>query len=574
MPKLKTLLQKHRADFVQWFVQIAVVFVVAATSVPGVNESHYLTKAKHFFDPSFAPGDLFLESGNSHYASTLLAGSLSLFMPLGAVAWVGRCMAWGLLSFAWIRFGQSLRIPRVLAPFVLATWILAVDYGNWAGEWAVGGFEGKSLSYPCVLLGIAAVLQDRWERGWVWLACGVLWHPLVGGWAGLSVGLLWLFSRSAPGFFSQMKWIAVAFAISLLGILPALFGIRGDDPSAIAAQVHVFFRLDHHLRPTTFSETRNWAACVSVTLFLIVAAAWIAAKHFAVSRGNPKGEADEEELRLSLQGSGRLIAIATFAALFAFIGWCIDHYIADSKAATHQPVLAASLLRFYWLRWADIAVPLAWSAVLWQGVGFGFYRISEANGHADDENRVLLARARKVGIALLAPTVLCLSAFRNYQGSDDTVPPADKLVVETFGERRKIEWTDGRSNRYIDWLAVCEWIREKTPTDSLWLTPKYQQSFKWHAERAEVVCWKDVPQDVSSVIEWYRRVKVLTPRVTPSGLVRGWTDEEIIELKEEFGFEYVLIDRTYHAKHEQPPGFELVYPINVVNRSFAVFRIR
>lgn len=574
MPKLKTLLPKHRVDFVQWFVQFAVVFVVAATSVPGVNESHYLTKARHFFDSSFAPGDLFLDSGNSHYASTLLAGSLSLFMPLGAVAWVGRFLAWGFLSFAWIRFGQSLRIPRVLAPFALATWILAVDYGNWAGEWAVGGFEGKSLAYPCVLLGIAAVLNDRWERGWVWLACGVLWHPLVGGWAGLSVGLLWLFSRSAPSFFSQIKWIAVAFAISLLGILPALLGIRGDDPSAVAAQVHVFFRLDHHLRPTTFSESRNWAACVSAALFLVVVAVWFAVKHFALSRQRPQAVADEEELRLSLRGSGRLLAIAAFSALFACIGWSIDHYIADSNAATHQPVLAASLLRFYWLRWADIAVPLAWSAGLWQGVGFGFDRKTESSGDVDDENKVLLARARKVGVALLAPTVLGLSAFRTYQGADDTVPPADKLVVETFGERREVEWKDGRSNRHVDWLAACEWIRKNTPTDSLWLTPKYQQSFKWHAERAEVVCWKDVPQDVPSVIEWYRRVKILTPRVTPSGLVRGWTDEEILELKEEFGFEYVLIDRTYYAKHEQPPRFELVYPVKVVNRSFAVFRIR
>ncbi|MEM7476453.1 MAG: hypothetical protein AAF483_15795, partial [Planctomycetota bacterium] len=242
-----------KAVFVQWFVQIAVIFACIATAVPGINESHYLTKAKHALDSSFAPGDLFLESGDSHLTATYLAGILSLVLPLEMVAWFGRLICWGFLSWAWIHFCRSLKIPALLAPFALASWIFAVHYGHWAGEWAVGGFEGKSLAYPCVLLGLAAAVEKRWKNAWIWLAIAVIWHPLVGGWAGLSLVLVWLFFPGSPSALAQWPWILAAFFISLLGVLPALSGIQGSDPSGVADQVHVFFRLDHHQRPTTLA---------------------------------------------------------------------------------------------------------------------------------------------------------------------------------------------------------------------------------------------------------------------------------------------------------------------------------
>src|SRR5688500_11446594 len=48
--------------------EIALVFVVFATyaawPVPDVNEAHYLTKARHFWDPAWVAGDFFLDSAD------------------------------------------------------------------------------------------------------------------------------------------------------------------------------------------------------------------------------------------------------------------------------------------------------------------------------------------------------------------------------------------------------------------------------------------------------------------------------------------------------------------------------
>ena len=108
------------------------------------------------------------------------------------------------------------------------------------------------------------------------------------------------------------------------------------------------------------------------------------------------------------------------------------------------------------------------------------------------------------------------------------------------------------------------------PTDSLWLTPKYQQTFKWYAGRAEVVSWKDVPQDNTSIIEWYQRLQQCNPPRGSDGAVRGWTTEELLELAKRYRFQWVLVDRTYQA---EPPLLECKYPILIDNRSFAVFYI-
>jgi hypothetical protein len=124
--------------------------------------------------------------------------------------------------------------------------------------------------------------------------------------------------------------------------------------------------------------------------------------------------------------------------------------------------------------------------------------------------------------------------------------------------------------RYVDWLAVCQWIQENTPADSLWLTPPYQQTFKWYAGRAEVVCWKDVPQDNAAIIQWYRRLQQCKLPRHSNGKPRGWNADELIELAREYRFQWILVDRTYQ---DQPPLLESKYPLLVDNRSFAVFYI-
>ena len=542
-----------KKSFVQCFVHFLVVFVCVFQSTPGINESHYLPKAKHVWNSSFAPGDLFLMSHDSHWLATNFAGLLSLIAPLTAVAWIGRLVSWSLFAWAWTDLCRALRLSPILSPLALASFYFAILYGHWAGEWAVGGFEAKAIAYPFVLKGVAACLRHRWTHVWLWMGLAVAWHPLVGGWAGLSVGIVWLIgtlkspARLYANTRTQLPWLIGGGLIGLVGVLPALSGLGGPDRigKLVASQVHVYYRLAHHMCPRKFVDERHWAAACSL---LALGVATVAALRLC------KRPADSRDQQGSCEPMRTLLLIAWISVGFALCGLLLDFGL-----ASYQPTLASKLLRFYWFRWSDVAVSLAWTLTFWMCVSET--ALGQPGAGKDNGLQRLYGKAF-MGVGAVV-VVLCLyqHVISRWQNS---VPPADELVVNSTGPH--LVPTD----RYIDWLAVCAWIRENTPTDSLWLTPKYQQTFKWHAERAEVVCWKDVPQDNASILEWYDRIQNCEPPRSPSGKLAGWSTEDLLRLHRKYGFGWILVDRTIQ---QSPPLLETAYPIDIENRSFAVFRI-
>lgn len=543
--------------FVQYFVHFFVACLLAAQMAPAVNESHYIPKARHVWDSTFAPQDFFLQSHDSHYLASWSAGLPATLLGFTTATWLGRFASWLLMAIAWVHLMRAVRMPALLSPFVLAFWHVAVTLGHWSGEWALGGFEAKSIAYPFVLLGLAAVVCDHWKKAWIYLAIAVAWHPLAGGWAGISVGIYWLFLPELGRRIGE-QWLAfvVAIAIGLIGVLPAAMGLAGEnlDGKVVASQVHVYFRLPHHLSPQTFIPLRHWSA--ATTLFGFAAAtAWysITARH----KKSKTGEDQTDDPETTPSYPGRLAVIAAIAVGFALVGLVIDLFMSQPMPAT-----ASNLLRFYWFRWADVSVPLAGAVLLWLTAAGLPARSLHQTG-----TRILQSRG-----LFVAPLMLVSVGGGVYVATvvnASPIPVADKLVVETTGPIAK------ETDRYQDWLAVCAWIRENTPEDSLWLTPKYQQSFKWHAQRAEVVCWKDVPQDNQSVHQWFERITACEPPRDARGNLRGWTEEEIVRLAVKYEFEWILVDRTIQDK----PILEVAYPSNdglkyIANRSFAVLRLR
>lgn len=529
-----------KVELVQCFVHLLVILLLASEGVPGVNESHYLTKAKHSWDSGFARGDLFLESHNSHFLAGVLAGAAAHVAPLPVVAWGGRLLSWSLFAVAWTLLSRNLRIPRLISPFALAAWYLAVRYGHWSGEWAIGGFEAKSIAYPCVLIGLSAMVAGQWQKVWVWMGLAVALHPVVGGWAGLSVGLVWLVQPELKDrYVGQLRWLACGALIGLVGVIPAASGLSGPDREGgvVASQVHVFMRLAHHMCPRAFAVQRHWAGGASLLALIVVTMLWR-----ALGSG-------QRHVQGGSRGTGLLLQCAWVSVLFSLMGWAIDQFLAPSR-----PDIASKLLRFYWFRWSDVAVPLVWTLTAWQ--------ICLSLRQSPRKDRSESAYGPAVSLGVLATLLVGVGHVRARW--NDSIPAADKLVVDSVGPNQVA------TDRYVDWLAVCRWIRENAPEDSLWLTPKYQQTFKWHAGRAEVVCWKDVPQDNASVLEWYRRIQGCEPPRDPTGKVRQWTTEEVLELSAEYGFRWILVDRTVQTK---PLNLEIMYPINIENRSFAVFRI-
>jgi len=67
-----------------------------------------------------------------------------------------------------------------------------------------------------------------------------------------------------------------------------------------------------------------------------------------------------------------------------------------------------------------------------------------------------------------------------------------------------------RADRYMqdyeDWHDVCEWIANHIDKGPTFLTPRRSQTFKWYTGHAEVVNFKDIPQDAPGIVEWWERI--------------------------------------------------------------------
>jgi hypothetical protein len=132
----------------------------------------------------------------------------------------------------------------------------------------------------------------------------------------------------------------------------------------------------------------------------------------------------------------------------------------------------------------------------------------------------------------------------------------------------RVESPQAETRYFEDWKKVCQFIERSTPEDEVLLTPRHQQSFKWYAGRAEVVNWKDVPQDTLHLIEWRRRFS----DVFPMRLGRRRTTiryEDLLKLQQQYHVRYMIVDRRV-------VGLELplarVYPrSNEMNQTYAVY---
>ncbi len=114
--------------------------------------------------------------------------------------------------------------------------------------------------------------------------------------------------------------------------------------------------------------------------------------------------------------------------------------------------------------------------------------------------------------------------------------------------------------------------------EAVFITPADQQTFKWYADRAEVACWKDMPQDAARIIQWDQRLTNLY-RAVPQQLfgVLGLYDHEILELAAAYGAGYLVVETRFVARREAigyPPDFERVYPPDGSGKStFTVYRL-
>jgi hypothetical protein len=511
---------------------LLVFFALAGDPPPNVNESHYLCRLKHSWDPSWCVGDLFLESADTQVVFIWLFGWITRFASLSATAWIGRLLAWLLLAWGWHTLSWRL-VPKAFASVLSAALFVTLNaHFQLAGEWIVGGVEAKCFAYGLVLFALRELVDRRWNRVFLLLGAATAFHPLAGGWSAVVCGALWLLdwakrkwhnsnrgpanpeSAESTSQLIPVPGLIGGGLLALVGVVPALLLTWNELPDMVAkaSQIYVFERLPHHLALLSLpvEETRSRFVRHGILLLALAVLGMAIRRHAAI----------------------HMVRFAWGAALLAAIGLTIE------IALSYEPQMAARLLRYYWHRLTDFAAPMA---VALAATAF----IVEAIKQRKAWTAWLLVAAIVFPSWHLATVVSQRLTF--------PVPPADARMAD-----------------YDAWLNVCQWVAENTSANSLFLTPRLNHTFKWRTGRAEVVNRKDIPQDARGIVEWDRRIKDIYyyeaawGTVGPIDSICQLGDERVRELAKKYGADYVLSDRSQL----------LTLPRAYWNEEYVVYRIK
>ena len=478
-------------------------FSLVRSPIPGVNESHYLCKARHYWQPEWCRGDLFLESANPHAVFYQAFGGLTTRMSLAQAAlWIrgGQSL---LLAIGWLALSVRCLGDTRRALTAAALFLLLQATGTWSGEWLVGGAESKVWAYGFLMLAAAWGLDRAWMRCAFAGGLAVSMHPVVGCWGAVIAAIGWSLSvlfRSAKkhpldertATYPSIPVLAAALAIfaltSLPGLIPAVQSLAAPSPQ-IASEadfLQVSVRLSHHLDPLTF-PVRAWRDYGLLLLVLGLVRSRLIVRTPAQAR----------------------LEYWMLAALLIAAGGVLAAW--GPRPLKELPLweLRVKALKLYPFRLADMLVPLTVSCT----VAAGLWQLVEER---------LTAWRRSAAIAVLMVVAL-LIAFR--------VPTLDKTLAQQPAAVQ------------ADWQAACQWIRDTTPKDSVLYATNDNWSLRWSAERPEYFSFKDCPQDAASIVEWNRRSWVIYQwklRAFADGRVSA---EELAQLRQETGITHLVCGR-------------------------------
>jgi len=354
--------------------------------------------------------------------------------------------------------------------------------------------------------------------------------------------------------------------LALPGLIPSLGLDRGADwqTATAAHEIYVFERLPHHLilggiQPEYVVRLGLlWA-------FWLVLGWW---ERRAGLHGDRQYEVgDRQECVSSLSDRQECLS-----SLRAFVAAAVIITLAGAAINAMAFVdrgLAANLLRYYWFRLTDVALPLgvalesvamlAWwcrrSACMSVGqvsnLSYGGPHPSPLPAGEGTRGRI----AARCGLGL----VIAVAAFQLGHMTVDRLFPSPP-----------------RSHKMADfeaWHAACAWVGDpmNIPPGARFITPRLAQTFGWYSGHSEVVSWKNVPQDAVDIIEWWRRIRELYMTDEPPPEPR-WHDslaklgaERLKQLGAKYGAEYVIMERT-----DEPLKLDAVYR----NRAYVIYRLR
>lgn len=422
-----------------------------------VNEVDILPLAKQYADPTWIPGDWYLNQPPGYRLLFLaLFGRLTVIWGFLATSMIGRLLCYSLVSSGLVLLGGRLGLSLPLLMLAVGLFLyIGRSQGVAAREWLVGGLEPKSVAYGLLLLAVGLMLEGCYRSMALMLGLAASFHVLVGGWAFLAV-VGWLVLRRKTDF-ANIRYLGsilgiyiVASAFAVLPVLEQLF--TPTPPGSVQpSYVYVFLRLPHHLTPLSWVATW-WLEPLMYLLVLVLSVGLLWR---------------QRQLKFSEQYAARMgLAEFTLIALVPFIlGLVVAPF--DSQG---------NLLQYYPFRLGDIMLPLNTCLLF-----------------ACALEQTFTGKARR---GLLLVCILLLS----WMCSTQAVRFQKRLLdLDQFPSMQ--QGVDP------EWKALCAWVRSHTPKNAVVVSPPTEfDNFTWLAERPTIAKFKLLPQTKAGIVAWYERL--------------------------------------------------------------------
>lgn len=435
----------------------------------GWNEIDVLPLAKQYVDPSWIPGDWYLNQPPGYrQLFQALFGRLTVTWGFLATSLIGRLLCYGLVASGLVFLGRKLSLS--LSSLLLAVGLFvyaAPTQGAIAGEWLVGGLEAKAIAYSLVLFAIGLMLEGRDRSMAFLLGLSTSFHVLVGSWAFL-VAVGWLILRRRNCFW-DVRYLAsillIYLAASAFAIEPVLKQLFTSTPTASVppSYMYVFLRLPHHLNPLSW-EPHHWRKPLLYLLILVFSACMLQRQH----------KQQSEELSEQYTTSIGLVEFTLLTLVPFLLGLIIVPFDSQGK-----------LLQYYPFRLGDIMLPLNTCLLF-----------ACALEHHFTGKRQRVFSVVCIVLVSLACTIQAVSFQKQLLALSDF--PSVEQEVDP------------------QWKDMCAWVRLHTPQDAVVISsPAKLDNFSWLAERPTIAKFKLLPQTSAKILDWYKRLEDLSGDIYP-----------------------------------------------------------
>lgn len=425
------------------------------------NEVDILPLARQFFEHDWLPNDWYLNLDFGYrYLFNLTFGFLIPWLGFEYGVYLGRLLVYLVLAIAIYIFFRTLRLRFSFGILVL---LLFLHHQSLiAGEWIVGGFETKTISYAFVFLSLSFFYRKRYLPGFAFAGAAISFHIIVGCYALFCIVVATLLNkawRSEWRLYIKHSWpFFITGYFGLQAIIEQLLWQSDVDPRVW--EIYIQFRVPHHVLPAAWDGNLWIGELVLATgLFLIL---------YFVGKSNLT----------------RFVAAYALGSVVLFLFGLAIYFWGE-----------INLLRFYWFRFPDVMVPFMGVVLITlflNDIGDGRLIIRILPHRFQPEIQRVLGRV--IPIILISGTM---------------------VIVFHSLYQLQTEFEYSRQHNTSQRLLALEWISENAPKQAIFLVDPTMPDFYIYAQRAQFVSWKHLPDSAVDILEWYKRIKLCNGNRSP-----------------------------------------------------------